>query len=148
MVTRTVGHADASPAARDGAAVSTPVRGNPYDRDCPSRRVLDRIGDKWTVLIVGALGDESVRFSELLRRVGGISQKMLTQTLRSLERDGLVDRTVHAEVPVRVEYRLSESGRSLRTPLRALEEWAVEHLGQVLDAQDRHGRAGEPTSAP
>ena len=109
--------------------------GNPYRDGCPSRRILDRIGDRWTVLVVGALGDGSVRFSELLRRVEGISQKMLTQTLRGLERDGLVARTVFPEVPVRVEYQLTHAGRTLREPLTALREWAVAHLGEVSTSQ-------------
>ncbi|PJJ63753.1 winged helix-turn-helix transcriptional regulator [Compostimonas suwonensis] len=100
---------------------------DPYREGCPTRRVLDRVGDRWTVLIVGALGGGPRRFSELLRRVEGISQKMLTQTLRGLERDGLVSRAAHLEVPVRVEYELTEAGHSLLEPLRALENWAIEH---------------------
>lgn len=115
--------------------------GNPYRANCPSRRILDRIGDRWTVLIVGALWDDSVRFSELRRRVEGISQKMLTQTLRALERDGLVRRTVHPEVPVRVEYTLTEAGRTLREPLRALEEWSITHLRDVSASQEAHDHA-------
>jgi len=116
--------------------------GNPYQQDCPTRRILDRIGDKWTVLIVGALGDDAVRFSELRRRIQGISQKMLTQTLRSLEEDGLVSRTVTAQVPIKVEYALTDVGQSLRAPLKALEEWSIEHLGSVLDARIAHQEAG------
>lgn len=119
---------------RTGSALD----GNPYRADCPSRRILDRIGDRWTVLIVGALWDGSVRFSELRRRVEGISQKMLTQTLRALERDGLVRRTVYPEVPVRVEYTLTEAGRTLREPLRALEEWSITHLRDVSASQEAH----------
>jgi DNA-binding HxlR family transcriptional regulator len=121
--------------------------GNPYRADCPSRRILDRIGDRWTVLIVGALHDGDVRFSELRRRIEGISQKMLTQTLRGLERDGLVRRTVHPEVPVRVEYSLTEAGRTLREPLRALEEWSIAHLGDVSVSQDAYDGAGGPPPA-
>ena len=83
--------------------------GSPYRADCPTRRILDRIGDRWTVLVVGALWDGELRFSELRRRIEGVSQKMLTQTLRGLERDGLVRRTVYPEVPVRVEYALTEA---------------------------------------
>ena len=74
-------------------------RGNPYEQGCPTRHILDRIGDKWTVLIVGALGEESLRFSELRRRIEGISPKMLTETLRAREEDGVVIRRVYAEVP-------------------------------------------------
>ena len=118
--------------------------GSPYRADCPTRQILDRIGDRWTVLIVGALWDGNVRFSELRRRVEGISQKMLTQTLRGLERDGLVRRTVYPEVPVRVEYTLTEAGRTLREPLRALEEWSIAHLGDVSGSQEAYDRADQP----
>ncbi len=115
---------------------------DPYDRNCPSRRLLDRIGDRWTVLIVGILAEEGpIRFGELARRVDGISQKMLTQTLRNLERDGLVRRTLYPQVPPRVEYELTDSGTSLRGPLRALEEWAVEHMGPVSAAQAAYDEA-------
>lgn len=119
--------------------------GNPYRADCPTRRILDRIGDRWTVLVVGALWDGTARFSELRRRIEGISQKMLTQTLRGLERDGLVQRTVHPEVPVRVEYTLTEAGRTLRGPLRALEDWSITHLGDVSASQQAYDRADQPT---
>ncbi len=120
------------------------LRGSPYRADCPTRRILDRIGDRWTVLVVGALWDGSARFSELRRRIEGVSQKMLTQTLRGLERDGLVRRTVYPEVPVRVEYALTEAGRTLREPLRALEEWSIAHLGQVAASQDAYDHAEQP----
>ena len=121
------------------------LSGSPYRADCPTRRILDRIGDRWTVLIVGALWDGSARFSELRRRVEGVSQKMLTQTLRGLERDGLVRRTVYPEVPVRVEYALTEAGRTLREPLRALEEWSIAHLGDVSASQED---GDHPLAAP
>ncbi|GAA4242254.1 helix-turn-helix domain-containing protein [Actinomadura meridiana] len=120
------------------------LHGSPYRADCPTRHILDRIGDRWTVLIVGALWDGSARFSELRRRIEGISQKMLTQTLRGLERDGLVSRTVHPEVPVRVEYALTEAGSSLREPLSALQEWAIAHLGQVSASQEDYDHADQP----
>lgn len=108
---------------------------DPYQEGCPTRRILDLIGGRWTVLIVGALDQGTMRFSELLRRVDGISQKMLTQTLRAMERDGLLVRSVTAEVPVKVEYTLSEAGRTLTEPLKALETWSIEHFGGVADAQ-------------
>lgn len=111
---------------------------DPYQQDCPSRRLLDRIGDRWTVLIVGALDPGPRRFSALAARVGGISQKMLTQTLRSLERDGFVTRTVYPEIPPRVEYELTALGRSLQGPLRALEEWAVANMDAVVEHQRDH----------
>ncbi|MDM4762453.1 helix-turn-helix domain-containing protein [Galbitalea sp. SE-J8] len=108
---------------------------DPYQAGCATRRILDRIGDRWTVLVVGVLGEGDARFSVLLRRIEGISQKMLTQTLRGLERDGLVRRTVYPEVPVRVEYALTDAGRTLLDPLRALQRWAIEHLGDVEASQ-------------
>ncbi len=114
--------------------------GDPYQADCPTRRILDRIGDRWTVLVVGVLGDGDARFSELRRRIEGVSQKMLTQTRRGLERDGLVRRTVHPEVPVRVEYALTDAGRTLLKPLRALQEWSIEHLGDVSASQVAYDR--------
>lgn len=117
--------------------------GNPYEQGCPTRRILDRIGDRWTVLIVGALGENTLRFSEIKRRIEGISQKMLTHTLRGLEEDGLVTRTVTAEVPVRVDYRLTAAGQSLRAPLKALEDWSIENLGHVLDARAEHQSRAE-----
>lgn len=115
---------------------------SPYRADCPTRRILDRIGDRWTVLIVGALGDGTARFSELRRRIEGVSQKMLTQTLRGLERDGLVERTVHPEVPVRVEYTLTDAGRTLQAPLLALQEWAIEHHSHITASQEAFDRKG------
>ncbi|MFI5845042.1 winged helix-turn-helix transcriptional regulator [Catenuloplanes sp. NPDC051500] len=115
--------------------------GNPYAADCSTRRILDRIGDRWTVLIVGILGDGEARFSELRRRIDGVSPKMLTQTLRGLERDGLVSRTVHPEVPVRVVYALTDAGRTLLGPLRALREWSIAHLGDVAASQRAYDQA-------
>ncbi len=111
---------------------------DPYVRDCPSRRLLDRIGDRWTVLLIAALEGGPRRFSQLLRTVDGISQKMLTQTLRSLEADGLVLRTVHPEIPPRVEYELTELGRSLLEPLGALIDWASTHMGEVETSREAH----------
>lgn len=115
---------------------------DPYDADCPSRDVLDRIGDRWTVLVVGSLSSGPLRFSELGRRISGISQKMLTQTLRALERDGLVTRTVHAEVPPRVEYELTEPGRTLIAPLASLDAWARAHMTGILESRTRYDEAG------
>ena len=120
----------------------TAIPWDPYRLDCPSRRLLDRIGDRWTVLIVGALDPGPQRFSALAARVGGISQKMLTQTLRSLERDGFVHRTVYPETPARVEYELTPLGRSLQGPLRALEEWAVANMSEVADHQQEYAATG------
>jgi DNA-binding HxlR family transcriptional regulator len=113
-------------------------RADPSSATCPSRQVLDRIGDRWTVLVHHHLDTGPLRFSELARRIEGISQKMLTQTLRGLERDGLVRRTVHASVPPKVEYELTALGRTLHGPLGALEAWARHHIGDVLDARRRY----------
>lgn len=104
---------------------------------CPSRQVLDRIADKWTALVIYALADGKLRHSELHRRIDGISQKMLTQTLRSLEADGLVARTVYPVVPPMVEYRLTRLGRSLKEPLAAICAWAERHLPELLEARKR-----------
>jgi DNA-binding HxlR family transcriptional regulator len=113
---------------------------DPYTALCPSRQTLDRIGDRWTILVVGALADGPMRFTQLARRIEGISQKMLTQTLRGLERDGLVSRTVHATVPVRVDYELTALGGTLRAPIAALERWARDHMGDVQSARDGYDR--------
>ena len=111
---------------------------DPYAAGCRSRQVIDRIGDRWTVLLLGALSDGPKRFTELARRVEGISQKMLTQTLRGLERDGMVSRTVYATVPVRVDYELTDLGRTLTAPIAALEAWARDHLDDVIAARKRY----------
>lgn len=115
------------------------VRWDPYAGPCPTRDLLDRVGDKWSMLVVGILADaERLRFGAVRDRIVGISEKMLTQTLRSLERDGLVARTVFAEVPPRVEYELTELGRSLRGPMQALEAWAVDHMDDVVAAREAY----------
>src|SRR5213593_2747422 len=98
---------------------------------CPSRLVLDRIADKWTALVIQILARGTMRYAELQRAIGGISQKMLTQTLRSLERDGLVERKVYPVVPPKVEYSLSKLGRTLIEPLRALCRWSEKHLAEL-----------------
>ena len=122
---------------------------NPYEAGCPSRQVLDRIGDRWTVLLLGSLVNGPRRFTELASDVQGISQKMLTQTLRGLERDGLVSRTVYTTVPVRVDYELTPLGDTLRDPIAALERWATEHMGDVARARERYdARKGLAASDP
>jgi DNA-binding HxlR family transcriptional regulator len=108
---------------------------SPYTADCPSRQLLDRIGDRWTVLTIGVLGDGPQRYSAIASRVEGVSQKMLTQTLRALERDGLVTRTVFPEIPPHVEYELTDEGRSLWSVLTLLDDWAVEHMDTVTAAR-------------
>ena len=119
---------------------------DPYTAACPSRQALDRIGDRWTILVFGALADGPRRFTELARRIEGVSQKMLTQTLRGLERDGLVTRTVHATVPPRVDYELTPLGRTLSGPIGALEQWALDHMGDVLAARGAYdAERAQPT---
>lgn len=108
---------------------------NVYAAGCPTRQILDRIADKWTTLVIGTLAERTTRFSELRRAIEGISQKMLTQTLRELERDGLVLRTVYAEVPPRVEYSLTPLGRTLCEPLRTLTQWAEANIAQIERAR-------------
>jgi DNA-binding HxlR family transcriptional regulator len=106
-----------------------------YTSECPTREALDRIANKWTTLVFGLLEDGPQRFSDLRRGIGGITQKMLTQTLRELERDGLVSRTVYATVPPHVEYELTALGRTLSEPIGVLRNWAVEHIAEVITAQ-------------
>jgi DNA-binding HxlR family transcriptional regulator len=111
---------------------------NVYDASCPARHVLDIIADKWATLIIVLLKDQPLRFAALQRKIGGISQKMLTQTLRGLERDGLVQRTVYAEVPPRVEYALTPLGLTLCGPLGAIIGWTEENIDAVVTAQQRY----------
>ncbi|MFB8775330.1 winged helix-turn-helix transcriptional regulator [Streptomyces broussonetiae] len=112
------------------------------------RGVLDRIGDKWTLLVVATLHGERMRFTELLRRIPGVSQRMLTLTLRHLERDGLVGRTVYAEVPPRVEYELTATGRTLIGPAVALAEWAIEHNAGIERSREAYDGAGRGEAGP
>ena len=110
---------------------------------CLSRVVLDRIADKWTALIIYVLANGTHRYAVLRREIGGISQKMLTQTLRSLERDGLVQRKVHPVVPPKVEYSLTPLGRTLIEPLRAICSWSEKHLPQLQANRSRATGAAE-----
>jgi DNA-binding HxlR family transcriptional regulator len=119
--------------------------------NCPSRQVLDRISDKWVALVLAALGSEGpqpgqdctgeprpMRYSELSRRLAGVSQKMLTQTLRYLERDGLLTRTVTPTVPVTVTYELTDLGSSLQDVMRGIKAWAEEHIDEVQANRERY----------
>jgi len=109
-----------------------------YSSKCPTRVVLDRIADKWTVLVMGLLENGPQRNSSLKRGIDGISQKMLTQTLRGLERDGLVERTVFPEIPPHVEYELTKLGQTLSEPIAAVRNWAEEHIVDVTAAQQSY----------
>ncbi|MEV7186649.1 helix-turn-helix domain-containing protein [Kitasatospora sp. NPDC093102] len=106
-----------------------------YLASCPARQLLDRIGDKWVSLVVSALADGPLRYSGLRRRLAGVSEKMLTRTLRVLERDGLVGRTVTAGVPARVDYELTGLGRDLLPLVQQIKAWAECHMPQVLAAR-------------
>lgn len=100
--------------------------------------LLSRIGDKWSVLVVSTLADGSKRFNELRREIPSVSQRMLTLTLRNLERDGLVSRTVTPSIPPRVDYALTDLGHSLQTPITALTQWAMDNVGTIHTAQARY----------
>jgi DNA-binding HxlR family transcriptional regulator len=108
---------------------------------CQAREVLTRIGDKWSVYVINVLGSRgTLRFNELKSQVGGVSQRMLTVTLRGLERDGLVVRTIHPTIPPRVEYALTDLGSSLRGLVRGLVDWSAEHLAEVDVARASYDR--------
>ena len=109
-----------------------------YAADCPTRFALDRITDKWTVLLLGLLADGPQRFNALLRQVSGLSQKVLSHTLKRLERDGLVRREAFATVPVTVEYSITPLGAELSGSLKALIAWAESNIESVLSAQARY----------
>jgi DNA-binding HxlR family transcriptional regulator len=111
---------------------------NAYSADCPTRQILDRVGDKWAVLILLLLRDETKRFNQLRRAIEGISQKMLSQVLKSLERDGLIRRRVVPTVPVTVEYSMTPLGATLAEAVDPLRDWAENNLKEVLAAQRRY----------
>jgi DNA-binding HxlR family transcriptional regulator len=121
---------------------------NAYHAQCPTRLMLNKIADKWTVLLLGLLEQETKRFSTLQRETGGISQKMLTQTLRSLERDGLIQRTVYASVPPRVEYSITPLGATLVAPLAAIRIWSEKHIEEVLAAQSAYDQIQNTAPQP
>ncbi len=121
-----------------GNAKAGNVKPNAYAANCPTRQILDRVGDKWAVLILLLVRDEPMRFNALRRAIEGISQKMLSQVLKSLERDGLIRRRVIATVPVTVEYSITPLGTTLATALDPLRDWAESNLKDVLNAQRRY----------
>jgi DNA-binding HxlR family transcriptional regulator len=106
--------------------------------------VLQRIGDKWSVLIVGRLGARPMRFNELKKDIGGISQRMLTLTLRGLERDGLITRTVFPTIPPRVDYELTALGRSLLVPVSGLSDWALKNIDKIESARTKFDASAAP----
>jgi DNA-binding HxlR family transcriptional regulator len=109
-----------------------------YDAESPTGVILDRIADKWTLMIHGTLEAGPMRFSDLRDALGGISPKVLTQSLRALERDGLISRHAYRQVPPNVEYALTELGGSLCAPVQELRAWAEEHIDHIRDARDRY----------
>jgi len=128
-------------------AVRAPEASSPHAACKAVVETLARIGDKWTVMVVGALSQGPIRYNEIRRRVEGISQRMLTLTLKGLEQDGLVTRTMYPTIPPRVDYELTELGRKLIVPLRALSKWARENRPAMLAAREafrRRGQHGSP----
>lgn len=130
------------------AQIRDPRRGNPYAADCPTRQLLDRIGDRWTVLVIGALAQGPLRYTALATRIEGVSQKMLTQTLRALERDGLVIRTVLPVIPPHVEYELSPLGADLLATVSVLERWAITHIDDVESARQNFDARSQVQASP
>jgi DNA-binding HxlR family transcriptional regulator len=130
--------------AQEGTSL---LPGNLHEpEDCRAMsEVLARVGDKWTVLVVSTLGDGPKRFNELRKALGSISQRMLTLTLRALERDGLVTRTVFPTIPPRVDYELTKLGRSLLEPVSELGLWARQHRAAIQDARRRFDAAEKPS---
>ena len=118
------------------------LAGDVYKADCPTRQVLDRIGDKWTVLVLLLLSDGPLRFNALRRAIPGVSQKMLSQVLKALERDGMVSRRAFATVPVTVEYSITPLGGTLVETVDLLRLWAERHLPDVQKAQTRFDQQG------
>lgn len=127
-------------------AASTKIP-NAYAADCPTRQILDRVGDKWAVLILLLVRHDPMRFNALRRTIEGISQKMLSQVLKSLERDGLVRRRVIATVPVTVEYSITPLGATLANAVDPLRDWAEQNLKEVLNAQRRYDAARKSLAA-
>jgi DNA-binding HxlR family transcriptional regulator len=131
-------------------SATTPVDGasGPFNASCPTRTVLDTIADRWATLIIELLSDGPKRFGALHRAIEGISQKMLTQTLRTLERDGLVSRRVYPTTPPSVEYALTPLGETLTVPLGALTAWSVANIEQVLTARTTYDARTATPAAP
>ncbi|WP_207945494.1 helix-turn-helix domain-containing protein [Actinomadura sp. 7K534] len=114
---------------------------------CRAREVLDRVGDKWSLLVISLLGERSMRFTELKREIDGISQRMLTVTLRALERDGIVTRTVYPVMPPRVDYALTPMGETLITAASTLVAWAEAHRGKIDAARAEYDARAKETAA-
>jgi DNA-binding HxlR family transcriptional regulator len=130
----------------DSYLLETTPPWNVFDSHCPTRQVLDLIADKWTVLIIRRLADGTLRFAQLRRSVDGISQKVLTNILRSLERDGIVTRRIYASVPPKVEYSLTTLGRSLCNLVEGICGWAEANIEQVQAARDLYSQTPRENS--
>jgi DNA-binding HxlR family transcriptional regulator len=132
----------------DSYLLETTPAWNVFDSHCPTRQVLDRIADKWTVLVIRSLSNGTLRFAQLRRTVDGISQKVLTNTLRGLERDGIVTRRIYASVPPRVEYSLTALGRSLGDLVEGICSWAEANIERVHEAREVYDRTPREASMP
>jgi DNA-binding HxlR family transcriptional regulator len=118
------------------------TKGNVFDPNCPTRLILDRLGDKWTVLVVLRLRSGPLRFTELRDGIGQVAPKVLTQTLRRMERDGLLTREVFPEIPPRVVYTLTPMGASLTAPISVLTDWAETHMPAITRSQQQYDAVG------
>lgn len=125
----------------DARRIDDKLTWDAYMASCPTRTVMATVGDKWAALIINALADGSQRHGQLRVTIAGVSQKMLTQTLRELERDGLLTRAITATVPVRVDYDLTALGRSLLPLLQGLKQWSEANIEQILAARDDYDNA-------
>ena len=125
----------------DSHLLETKAHWDVFNSKCPTRQVLDRIADKWTVLVIRRLSHGTMRFAQIRRSVDGISQKVLTNTLRGLERDGIVTRKIYASVPPRVDYTLTDLGRSLCDLVEGICGWAEANIERVQEARANHDRA-------
>ena len=132
----------------DSHLLETTLVWDVFNSRCPTRQVLDRIADEWTVLIIRRLSAGTLRFAQLRRSVDGISQKVLTSTLRGLERDGIVTRQIYASVPPKVEYSLTGLGRSLCRLVEDICDWAETNIGQVQEAREVYDRAPRESVDP
>ena len=122
--------------------------GDALNARCPSRGVIELLADKWTLLVIWSLGPGPMRFGELRRQIEGVTQKMLTQSLRSLERNGLVTRTVYATTPPSVEYALTPLGDNITSIAGQMCQWAEVHMGEVMLARRAYDKAADPTAEP
>lgn len=129
------------PGRKPGEALPAAAPFNVYEKECPARAILARIGDKWALLILDQLREGPMRFNALKREISGVSQKVLSQVLKNLERDGLIARAARATVPVTVEYRLTPLGETLTRVASVLIDWAEAHMGEIQQAQAAYDAA-------